>query len=91
MEFKINFQLQILNCCEDMVRNVSSNLQSNKYKHMKLNRNSSNYLTFWRGEIADMINRQRLHVRKDGQPVSAKQVFCVVAYAPHTFALAGDA
>lgn len=52
-EFKINFQLQILNCCEDMVRNVSSNLQSNKYKHMKLSRNSSNYLTFGRGEFAD--------------------------------------
>jgi hypothetical protein len=39
-------------------------------------------------QIADMINRQRLHVRKDGQPVSAKQVFYVVANAPHTFALA---
>ena len=39
-------------------------------------------------QIADMINRQRLHVRKDGQPVSAKQVFYVVAHAPHTFALA---
>ena len=39
-------------------------------------------------QIADMINRQRLHLRKDGQPVSAKQVFYVVAYAPHTFALA---
>jgi hypothetical protein len=36
-------------------------------------------------QIADMINRQRLHVRKDGQPVSAKQVFYVVAHAPHTF------
>lgn len=53
VEFKINFQLQILNCCEDMVRNVSSNLQSNKYKHMKLSINSSNYLTFGRGEFAD--------------------------------------
>jgi hypothetical protein len=39
-------------------------------------------------QIADMINRQRLHVRKDGQPVSAKQVFYVVAHAPHTFCLA---
>ena len=29
-------------------------------------------------QIADMINRQRLHLRKDGQPVSAKQVFYVV-------------
>ena len=39
-------------------------------------------------QIADMINCQRLHLRKDGQPVSAKQVFYVVAHAPHTFALA---
>ena len=39
-------------------------------------------------QIADMINRQRLHVRKDGQPVSAKQVFYVVTHAPYTFALA---
>ena len=30
-------------------------------------------------QIADMINRQRLHLRKDGQPVSAKQVFYVVS------------
>jgi hypothetical protein len=37
-------------------------------------------------QIADMINRQRLHLRKDGQPVSAKQVFYVVTHAPHTFA-----
>ena len=37
-------------------------------------------------QIADMINRQRLHLRKDGQPVSAKQVFYVVSHAPHTFA-----
>ena len=28
-------------------------------------------------QIANMINRQRLHLRKDGQPVSAKQVFYV--------------
>ena len=39
-------------------------------------------------QIADMINRQRLHVRKDGHPVSAKQVFYVVTHAPHTFCLA---
>ena len=39
-------------------------------------------------QIADMINRQRLHMRKDGQPVSAKQIFYVVTHAPHTFALA---
>ena len=39
-------------------------------------------------QIADMINRQRLHLRKDGQPVSAKQGFYVVTHAPHTFCLA---
>ncbi len=39
-------------------------------------------------QIADMINHQRLHLRKDGQPVSARQVFYVVAHALHTFALA---
>ena len=33
-------------------------------------------------QIADMINRQRLHLRKDGQPVSAKQVFYVVTPCP---------
>lgn len=29
-------------------------------------------------QIADMINRQRLHLRKDGQPVTSKQVYAVV-------------
>ena len=29
-------------------------------------------------QIADMINRQRLHLRKDGQPVTSKQVFAVI-------------
>lgn len=29
-------------------------------------------------QIADMINRQRLHVRKDGQPVTSSQVYAVV-------------
>ena len=29
-------------------------------------------------QIADAINRQRLHVRKDGQPVTSKQVYAVV-------------
>ena len=31
-------------------------------------------------QIADMINRQRLHLRKDGQPVTSKQVFYVVTH-----------
>ena len=29
-------------------------------------------------QIADMINRQRLHLRKDGQPVTSKQVYAVI-------------
>lgn len=29
-------------------------------------------------QIADMINRQRLHLRNDGQPVSSKQVYAVI-------------
>ena len=39
-------------------------------------------------QIADMINRLRLHVRKDGQPVSAKQVFYIVTHNVQTFCLA---
>ena len=39
-------------------------------------------------QIADVINRQRLHLRKDGQPVTSKQVFYVVTHNAHTFALA---
>ena len=29
-------------------------------------------------QIADMINRQRLHLRKDGQPVTSKQIYAVI-------------
>ena len=29
-------------------------------------------------QIAEIINRRRLHVRKDGQPVSSAQVFAAV-------------
>ncbi len=28
--------------------------------------------------IAEMINRQRLHIRKDGQPVTSNQVYAVI-------------
>jgi hypothetical protein len=35
-------------------------------------------------QIADMINRQRLHLRKDGQPVTSKQVFAVICRYPDT-------
>ena len=36
-------------------------------------------------QIADMINRQRLHLRKDGQPVTSKQVFAVIMRYPDLF------
>ena len=36
-------------------------------------------------QIADMINRQRLHLRKDGQPVTSKQVFAVICRYPEIF------
>lgn len=36
-------------------------------------------------QIADMINRQRLHIRKDGQLVSSKQVCYVVSHNPDMF------
>lgn len=29
-------------------------------------------------QIADAINRQQLHVRKDGQPMTSKQVYAVI-------------
>ena len=38
-------------------------------------------------QIADMINRQRLHMRKDGQPVTSKQVFAVIKQYPDTFVI----
>ena len=36
-------------------------------------------------QIADMINRQRLHLRKDGQPVTSKQVYAVIFRYPDMF------
>ena len=36
-------------------------------------------------QIAEMINRQRLHLRKDGQPVTSNQVFAVISRYPSTF------
>ena len=38
-------------------------------------------------QIADMINSQRLHLRKDGLPVTSKQVFAVINRFPDTFVL----
>lgn len=37
------------------------------------------------GRIADEINRQKLHVRKDGKPVTPEQVYAVVCRYPDTF------
>ena len=36
-------------------------------------------------QIADMINSQCLHLRKDGRPVTSKQVFAVIHRYPDTF------
>ena len=36
-------------------------------------------------QIAEMINRHRLHVRKDGQPVTSNQVYAVVCRYPVMF------
>lgn len=36
-------------------------------------------------QIAEMINRQRLHIRKDGQPVTSNQVYAVICRFPDTF------
>jgi hypothetical protein len=34
---------------------------------------------------AEMFNRQRLHIHKDGQPVTSKQVYAVVCRYPDMF------
>ncbi len=31
-------------------------------------------------QLTEQINRRRLHIRKDGQPVSIKQVYAVVMH-----------
>ena len=36
-------------------------------------------------QIADMINRQRLHLHKDGQPVTSQQVYAVICRFPQVF------
>ena len=36
-------------------------------------------------QIADMINRQRLHLRKDGQPVTSQQVYAVICRFSQVF------
>lgn len=36
-------------------------------------------------QLADEINRRKLHIRKDGQPVSVKQIWYAVKTHPETF------
>lgn len=36
-------------------------------------------------QIAEIINRKRLHVRKDGQSVTSAQVYAVAMRFPETF------
>lgn len=36
-------------------------------------------------QIADMINAGKLHVRRDGKPVTSEQVYAVVMRNPSTF------
>ena len=36
-------------------------------------------------QIAEMINRNRLHIRKDGLPVTSNQVYAVVCRFPDVF------
>lgn len=36
-------------------------------------------------QIAEFINRNHLHVRKDGQPVTSNQVYAVVCRYPDVF------
>ena len=36
-------------------------------------------------QIAEVINRKKLHVRRDDQPVTSAQVYAVVMRYPNTF------
>lgn len=40
-------------------------------------------------QIADAINRHRLHLRKDGQPVTSKQVYATICRFPEMFTYSG--
>ncbi len=39
----------------------------------------------WTEQIAEIINNRRLHIRKDGKPVTSAQVYAVVMRYPDTF------
>ncbi len=36
-------------------------------------------------QIADMINRRHLHLRKDGQPVTSNHIYAVICRYPDMF------
>ena len=36
-------------------------------------------------QIAEVINTKKLHVRKDGKPVTSEQVYAVIMRYPSTF------
>jgi len=40
-------------------------------------------------QVADMINRQRIHIRKDGQPVTSKQIFYIITHNTDMFCISG--
>lgn len=40
-------------------------------------------------QIAETINRQGLHLRKDGQPVTSKQVYATICRYPEMFTKEG--
>lgn len=40
-------------------------------------------------QIAETINRQGLHLRKDGQPVTSKQVYATICRYPEIFTKEG--
>ena len=40
-------------------------------------------------QIADAINSQRLHVRKDGKPVTSSQVYAVICRFQGMFSVVG--
>ena len=41
-------------------------------------------------QIAEMINRQRLHIRNDGQPVTSNQVYAIICRFPDMFVKAEE-
>ena len=43
------------------------------------------YVLAEREQIAEIINSRRLHIRKDGKPVTSAQVYAVVMRYPDTF------